>query len=159
MNKWVKIGLISLGGLLMLGALGLGVGAYFFSRSLDAVSRVEAAKIARTVAAGWTLDAVHAVADPELSRQVPDDTIRTVLAAFSQRLGALQSTGDESGACAKSLNIARHRLDVTAQYDVKAKFEKGEGTIKLTFAWHGGKWWLLDYYVDSPQFADLALGK
>jgi hypothetical protein len=156
MNRIVKIGLISLGSLVVLAALAIGAFAYYVGIPQDEESKAAAEVYAKDLGAGWDYAAVETRGDEELLKAAPREKLEPLLGLFRNQLGNLVSLGDVSGSSYSNFNLGSMSLRTTAVYVLKAKFEKGDGSMQLSLIKRDDQWRLLGLHVDSDLLLPLS---
>jgi hypothetical protein len=155
MNRTFKTVLIALGSGVAILALAIGAFAYFMGMHLDEESKAAAQVYDQDVANGWDYAAIQARGDEELFKAAPKEKLEPFLALFRDRLGNLVSLGEVSGSSNCYFNITSMSVRTTAVYVLKAKFEKGDGTIQMNLIKRDDQWRMLGLHVDSPLLLDL----
>ena len=87
-------------------------------------------------------------ASPQMMAGVSKDKIVSLFKAFSDKLGDLK---EYKGAVGDSnVNYSAQGKIITATYQAKASFEKGDAVILIRVILNGDKWQLITFNVNSP---------
>lgn len=141
--------------LVLLLAIGGIIGyAVYQGHGLDASSKAYIAANVPPIISTWSKDELLKRSSPQLlkvSNENPEQ-IDQLFKKFS-KLGAMRSFGDIKGDSNVSYTTQNGKV-TTAAYVATAKFENGEGSIKVRLIQSpsSGQWQFLSFYVDSPLF-------
>ncbi len=153
MKKFLSI----LGGLFLV--LVLAVGGFIGyaanqGRELDASSKAYIEANVPPVISTWSKDELLKRSSPQLLKAIngKPEQLDQLFQKLS-KLGAVRSFGDVRGDSYVSYTIQNGKV-TTAAYVAAAKFENGEGNIKVRLIQSpaSGQWQFLFFYVDSPLF-------
>jgi hypothetical protein len=137
-------------GLIVLAAIGLTL-LIVKSIKLDKDGRRYADAVVPTIVSAWSEKALLDRASPEFKEATTIDQLDRLFRWFSS-LGRLKSCEPAEGHTLMSTTTQEGRK-ITAQYFVKATFQKGEAVIKLTLIRHGEQWQIQGFHIDSPELA------
>jgi len=115
---------------------------------LDKESKVYADTAIPPIVGTWSEKALLDRASPEFKQVSTIDQLDRLFRWFSS-LGRLQHASPAEGHSLMSATT-EYGKRITADYDVKATFEKGEATIHLTLIKHGDNWQIMSFRVNSP---------
>jgi hypothetical protein len=114
---------------------------------LDKESKAYADAAIPPIVSTWSEKALLDRASPEFKQAVTVDELDRLFRWFSS-LGRLQNCAPAEGhALMSSTTQTGNRI--TADYDSKGKFDKGEANIHLTLIKHGDAWQILGFKVNS----------
>jgi hypothetical protein len=133
--------------IIILGAVGIAVVAIKGS-ALDKESEAYADSAVPAIVSMWSEKALLDRASPEFKKAVTIDQLDRLF-RWVGGLGQLQKCEPAEGQAAMSATTQTGKR-ISAQYTAKAKFQKGEATIKLGLIKHDDHWQILSFYVDSP---------
>jgi hypothetical protein len=142
--------LIILGSIFLVIILLVAAGIAFFAvrgSGLDKESKAYADAAAQAVVTTWSEQALLDRASPEFKQAVAIDQLDRLFRWFST-LGAPQKIEPAEGHSLMSVHTGQGG-QVTADYDVKATFAKGEANIHLALIKHGDNWQVLGFRVNS----------
>ena|ERR1700730_10482138 len=132
--------------LIVLGAIGI---AFFAIKgsALDKESKAYADSAIPAIVSTWSEKALLDHASPEFKRAVTIDQLDRLFRWVSG-LGQLQKCEPAQGQSLMSATTQTGKR-ISAQYNAKATFQKGQATIKLGLIKHDDHWQILSFYVDS----------
>jgi hypothetical protein len=136
--------------LIVLGAVGIAFVAVRGS-ALDKESKAYADTAIPAIVTTWSEKELLDRASPELKQAVTIDYLDRMFRWFSS-LGRLQKCESPKGQSLMSVT-SQNGKTITAKYDTKAQFEKGEATITMVLIKHGDHWQIGSFNVNSPQLA------
>ncbi len=115
---------------------------------LDKESKAYADAAIPAVVKTWSEKALLDRASPEFKKAV---TIQEVdrLFRWVSELGRLKNCAPAEGHALMSATT-EYGKRITADYDARATFEKGEANIHLTLIKHGDSWQIMGFHVNSP---------
>jgi hypothetical protein len=114
---------------------------------LDKESKAYADAAIPPIVSTWSEKALLDRASPEFKKVTTIDQLDRLFRWFSS-LGPLQNCAPAEGhALMSSTTQTGNRI--TADYDAKANFAKGEANIHLTLIKHGDKWQIAGFKVNS----------
>lgn len=128
--------------------------AAYQGRGLDASSRAYVEANVPPIISTWSMDELLKRSSPQLQKIINENPEQLgQLFQKLSKLGALQSFGEIKGDSNVSYTTQDGKV-TTAAYVGVAKFENGEGTIKVRLirSPSSGQWQFLYFYVDSPLF-------
>ena len=115
---------------------------------LDRESKAYADAAIPPIVSTWSEKALLDRASPEFKQSVTIDQLDRLFRWLSS-LGRLQNCAPAEGhALMSSTTQTGNRI--TADYDAKANFDKGEANIHLTLIKHGKAWQIMSFRVNSP---------
>ena len=132
---------------IVLGAVGIGFIAVR-GNALDKESRAYADAAIPAIVSGWSEKDLVDRASPEFKKAVTQQQLDQMFHWFMS-LGRLQKCEPAQGQAGISVTPQTGKI-ISGQYAAKAKFEKGDATIKLALIKHENQWQVLSFYVDSP---------
>jgi hypothetical protein len=146
MKKFLVVGLI----IILLAAAGI---AYIAVRgtALDKESKAYAETATPAIVTNWSEKELLDRASPELKKVADQQQFDRMFRWFSS-LGRLQKFEPLKGGAIMSATSQAGK-QVTAQYQTKATFDKGEAMVTLGLIKHGDQWQVLRFNVNSPQLA------
>ncbi|HYT54393.1 MAG TPA: hypothetical protein VEQ38_06740 [Verrucomicrobiae bacterium] len=133
--------------IIVLGAVGIGFIAVR-GNALDKESRAYANAAIPAIVSGWNEKELVDRASPEFKKAVTQQQLDQMFHWFTS-LGRLQKCEPAQGQAGISVTPQTGKV-ISGQYAAKAKFEKGDATIKLALIKHENQWQVLSLYVDSP---------
>jgi hypothetical protein len=133
--------------IVVLGAIGIGFIAVR-GNALDKESRTYADAAIPAVVSGWSEQELFTRASPEFKQAVTQEKLDQMFHWFTS-LGRLQKCEPAQGQAGITVTPQTGKV-ISGQYTAKAKFEKGDATIKLVLIKHGDQWQIASFYVDSP---------
>lgn len=133
--------------IIVLGAIGIGFIAVR-GNALDKESKTYADAAIPAVVSGWSEQELLARASPEFKQVVTQEKLDQMFRWFTS-LGQLQKCDPAQGQAGITVTPQTGKV-ISGQYTAKAKFEKGDATIKLVLIKHGDQWQIASFYVDSP---------
>jgi hypothetical protein len=133
--------------IIVLGAVGIGFIAVR-GNALDKESRAYADAAIPAIVSGWSEKELVDRASPEFKKAVTQQQLDQMFHWFTS-LGQLQKCEPAQGQAGISVTPQTGKV-ISGQYAAKAKFEKGDATIKLALIKHDNQWQVLSIYVDSP---------
>jgi hypothetical protein len=133
--------------IILLGAIGIAFVAVR-GNALDRESKAYADAAIPAIVTTWSEKEVLDRASPELKQAVTTDQLDRLFRWVSG-LGQLQKCEPAQGQALMSATTQTGKI-ISAQYTVKATFQKGEAVIKLGLIKHGNEWEILNFHVDSP---------
>jgi hypothetical protein len=132
---------------IVLGAIGIGFIAVR-GNALDKKSRAYADAVIPAIVTGWSQQELIARASPEFKKAVTQQQLDQMFQWFTS-LGHLQKCEPALGQAGITVTPKTGKV-ISGRYAAKAKFEKGDATIKLALIKHDNQWQILSFYVDSP---------
>jgi len=133
--------------IIVLGAVGIGFIAVR-GNALDKESKAYANRAIPAVVSGWSEQELLARASPEFKQAVAPEKLDQMFHWFTS-LGPLQKCEPARGQAGITVTPKTGKV-ISGQYTAKAKFEKGDATIKLVLIKHNDHWQIASFYVDSP---------
>jgi len=133
--------------IIVLGAVGIGFIAVR-GNALDKESMAYADAAIPAIVSGWSEKELVDRASPEFKKAVTQQQLDQMFHWFTS-LGRLQKCEPAQGQAGISVTPQTGKV-ISGQYAAKAKFEKGDATIKLALIKHENQWQVLSFYVDSP---------
>jgi hypothetical protein len=134
--------------IIVLGAIGIAFVAVR-GNALDKESKAYADAAIPAIVGTWSEKELLDRASPEFKAAVTiDQTDR--LFRWVSGLGRLQKCEPAQGQALMSATTQAGKR-ISAEYNAKATFHKGEATIKLGLIKHGDQWQILSFYVNSPS--------
>jgi hypothetical protein len=128
--------------------------AAYQGRGLDISSTAYLEENLPPIISTWSKDELLKRSSPQLLKVINENPaqLNQLFQKFSA-LGPLKNFGDIKGNSNLSYT-ARDGKIVTAEYVAHAKFENGEGNLKIRLIQSplSGQWHFLFFYVDSPLF-------
>ncbi len=115
---------------------------------LDKESKAYADVATPAVVTTWSEKALLDRASPEFKKAVTIDQLDRLFRWIST-LGTPQKIEPAEGHALMSATT-QYGKRITADYDIKATFEKGEANIHLTLIKHGDNWQIMGFRVNSP---------
>jgi hypothetical protein len=144
---FIALGLIFLA-LIVLGAIGIAFVA-IRGTALDKESKAYAESAIPPIVTTWSEKELLDRASPEFKNAVTVDQLDRLFRWVSS-LGRLQKCQPAEGHSLMSATTQSGKM-ISAQYTIKATFEKGDATITLGLIKHGDQWQILRFDVQSPQ--------
>jgi hypothetical protein len=132
---------------IVLGAVGIGFIAVR-GNALDKESRAYADAAIPAIVADWNEKQLLDRASPEFTKAVPQEKLDQMFHWFTS-LGRLQKCEPAQGQAGITVTPQTGKV-ISGEYAAKAKFDKGDATIKLGLIKHENRWQVLSLYVDSP---------
>ena len=133
--------------IIVLGAIGIAFVAVR-GNALDKESKAYADEAIPAIVGAWSEKELLDRASPEFKAAVTiDQTDR--LFRWVSGLGQLQKCEPAQGQSLMSATTQTGKR-ISAEYNAKVTFQKGEATIKLGLIKHGDRWQILSFYVNSP---------
>jgi hypothetical protein len=132
---------------MVLGAIGIAFVAVR-GNALDKESKAYADTAIPAIVTGWSKKELIDRASPELNKAVTEQQLDQMFHWFTS-LGRLQKCEPAQGQAIMSATSQTGKM-ISGQYAAKARFERGDATIKLDLIKHGDQWQILSFYVDSP---------
>ena len=133
--------------IIVLGAIGIGFIAVR-GNALDKESKTYADAAIPAVVSGWSKQELLDRASPQFKQAVTQQKLDQMFRWFTS-LGRLQKCEPAQGQAGITVTPQTGKV-ISGQYTAKAKFEKGDATIKLVLIKHGNQWQIASFYVDSP---------
>ena len=133
--------------IIVLGAVGIGFIAVR-GNALDKESRTYADAAIPAIVGGWSEKELVDRASPEFKKAVTQQQLDQMFHWFTS-LARLQKCEPAQGQAGINVTPQTGKV-ISGQYAAKAKFEKGDATIKLALIKHENQWQVLSFYVDSP---------
>src|SRR5712691_1236124 len=121
---------------------------YYSASVREGEAKAYVDRIVPAVVGRWSTGDLLANASRDMLRDVTLDRIDSLFAAFSKRLGRLQSYGGSQREGFFFRLTMRGRV-LTYVYLVTARFERGPAQIRVRAVWRDGEWKLSDFYVFS----------
>lgn len=128
--------------------------AAYQGRGLDASSKAYVEANVPSIISTWSKDELLKRSSPQLLKIISEKPERMdQLFQKLSKLGAMRSFGDIKGDSNVSYTTQDGKV-TTAAYVAAAKFENGEGSIKVRLIQSpsSDQWQFLFFYVDSPLF-------
>jgi hypothetical protein len=135
--------------LIVLGALGVGVVAVR-GNALDKESKAYADAAIPAIVTTWLDKALLDRASPEFNQATTPVQVYHTFRSWESGLGRLQKCEPARGQSLMSVTTHGGKT-ISAQYTAKARFERGEATIRLVLVKHGDQWQIVRFDVSSPQ--------
>jgi hypothetical protein len=132
--------------LIVLGAIGIAFVAVRDS-ALDKESKAYVDSAIPAIVTTWSEKELLDRASPEFKQAATIDQLDRLFRWVSS-LGRLQKCDPAQGQALMSATTQTGKM-ISAQYNAKAKFEKGEAVVKLGLIKHGDQWQVLSFHVDS----------
>jgi hypothetical protein len=133
--------------IILLAAVGIGFIAVR-GNALDKESRAYADAAVPAIIMNWNEKELLDRASPEFKKAVTQEQLDQMFRWFTS-LGGFQSSEPTQGQAGITVTPQTGKV-ISGQYTAKAKFEKGDATIKLVLIKHGDQWQIVSFYVDSP---------
>jgi hypothetical protein len=143
-NVYLGIG-IGCGALLLLTLMCGGAGYYFVRSAVSVSGEASQATDAffRHMTSGTAAESYQTLTTPEFRGQTSQQAYEQMAAQIRTQLGPLRSK------TMARINLRQQNASSLADVVYQARFEKGSGTINLTFKRTGGKWLVQGFRVDS----------
>jgi hypothetical protein len=132
--------------IIVLAAAGIGFIAVR-GNALDKESRAYADAAVPAIITNWSEKELLDRASPEFKKAVTQEQLDQMFRWFTS-LGRFQSSESAQGQAGITVTPQTGKV-ISGQYTAKAKFEKGDATIKLVLIKHGDQWQIVSFYVDS----------
>jgi hypothetical protein len=135
------------------------IGLFFLARdgaALDAESKAYVKDSVISVADNWDADALWQRGSPGFRRATDEQDLRNFFNAARSALGRLVEYRGSRGQAAFMLTNAGQRA--TANYDVKATFEKGDADIRVGLVKVGAQWRIEGFHIDSATLMRSLVG-
>ncbi len=155
MNQAPKQALIVLAAIAVASFVGGGI--YFLvtkAEALDRDSKQAAQDLFTKVAGQWRYADLDKVADEGLLQAVSKKDLEKLLAAFRKKLGPLKEILSCEGEAMAFLGLGGTKSSITAKYELKVRFAKGEGTASMKLKRVYGQWMLLGLHLNSPLLVE-----
>lgn len=133
--------------IIVLGAIGIGFIAVR-GNALDKESRAYADAVVPAIITNWNEKELLDRASPEFKKAVKQQQLDQLFRWFTS-LGRFQSSEPAQGQAGITVTPQTGKV-ISGQYTAKARFEKGDATIKLGLIKHGDQWQVASFSVDSP---------
>ena len=133
--------------IIMLAAVGIGFIAVR-GNALDKECRTYANAAVPAIITNWSEKELLDRARPEFKKAVTQEQLDQMFRWFTS-LGRFQSSEPAQGQAGITVTPQTGKV-ISGQYTAKAKFEKGDATIKLVLIKQGDQWQIASFYVDSP---------
>jgi len=133
--------------IIVLGAVSIGFIAVR-GNALDKESKAYADAAIPAIVSNWNQNELLGRASPEFKKAVTQQQLDQMFRWFIS-LGRFQSSEPAQGQAGITVTPQTGKV-ISGQYTAKAKFEKGEATIKLGLIKHGDQWQIASFHVDSP---------
>ena len=133
--------------LILLAALGIGFLAVR-GNALDKESKAYADAAIPAIITTWLDKALLDRASPEFNQAASPVQVYHMFRSWESSLGRLQTCDPAQGQSLMSVTSQSGKT-ISAQYTAKAKFERGEATIRLILIKHGDQWQILRFDVDN----------
>jgi hypothetical protein len=124
--------------------------AFWQGPQLDTQSHAYVDAVVPAIVSTWSEPAFDEHASPELLQAAKGTDMPAMFLQFSQRLGGLAHYDGAQGE--SNLGFTPRGLVITANYTVKASFQKAPAMIHIRLIKHGEQWQVLNFFVDSPAF-------
>ena len=135
--------------LIVLGALGIGLVAVR-GNALDKESKAYADEAIPAIVTTWVDKALLDRASPEFNQVTTAVQVYQMFRAWESGLGHLQKCEPAQGQSLMAVTTYGGKT-ISARYTAKARFERGEATIRVVLVKHGDKWQIAKFDVSSPQ--------
>ena len=135
--------------LIVLSAIGV-VFVAVRGNALDKESKAYADAAIPAIVTTWLDKALLDRASPEFNQATSAVQVYHMFRSWESSLGLLQKCEPAQGQSLMSVTTYGGKT-ISAQYTAKARFERGEATIRLVLVKHGDKWQIAKFDVSSPQ--------
>src|ERR1700736_3043419 len=133
---------------IVLGAIGFGYIAYR-GNALDKESKASADAAISAIVTTWSEKELLDRASPELKQAVPQQQLDELFRRFAG-LGHLQKCDPAQGQSMTSATT-QAGIQVRAEYNADATFDKGKALIDIALIKHGDQWQILGFFVKPPR--------
>jgi hypothetical protein len=134
--------------IIVLGAIGFGYIAYR-GNALDKESKAYADAAISAIVTTWSEKELLDRASPELKQAVPQQQLDELFRRFAG-LGHLQKCDPAQGQSMTSATT-QAGIQVRAEYNADATFDKGKALIDIALIKHGDQWQILGFFVKPPR--------
>ena len=135
--------------LIVLGAIGV-VFVAVRGNALDKESKAYADAAIPAIVTTWLDKALLDRASPEFNQATSAVQVYHMFRSWESSLGLLQKCEPAKGQSLMSVTTYGGKT-ISAQYTAKARFERGEATIRLVLVKHGGQWRIVRFDVSTSQ--------
>ena len=135
--------------LIVLGAIGV-VFVAVRGNALDKESKAYADAAIPAIVTTWLDKALLERASPEFNQATSAVQVYHMFRSWESSLGLLQKCEPAQGQSLMSVTTYGGKT-ISAQYTAKARFERGEATIRLVLVKHGGQWRIVRFDVSTSQ--------
>jgi hypothetical protein len=135
------------------------IGLFFLARNgaaLDAESKAYVKNSVVAIADNWDADALWRRGSPDFRRLTKQQDLRNFFDAARTALGPLVDYRGSSGQATLMLTNAGQRA--TANYNVRATFEKGDADIQVGLVKVGSHWRIEGFHIDSSTLMRSLVG-
>jgi len=134
---------------LVVGLVAVIVSAALQGSALDGESRAYAAESIDAIVSTWKPDELLRRGTPQLRATARPSDVEGLFNALAIGLGKVVETDVPVGGSLVSVTAGEGKV-VSANYTVKARFEKGEAIIRIALLKLEQQWWVHGFNVDSP---------
>jgi len=135
--------------LIVLGAIGIAFVAVR-GNALDKESKAYADAAIPAIVTTWLDKALLDRASPEFNQATTAVQVYQMFRSWESSLGRLQKCEPAQGQSLMSVTTYGGKT-ISAQYTAKARFERGEATIRLVLVKHGDQWQIVRFDVSTSQ--------
>jgi hypothetical protein len=132
-----------------------GIGIWYIAargNTLDKESKAYANTAIPAIFTNWNKNEFASRSSPEFKQATTDDQLNPVWQRWTSGLGRLMTFDSPKGQALMSATTAAGKR-VTAEYDARAYFEKGDVIIRLKLIKHGDQWQILALNIAPSQSA------
>lgn len=147
---FISLGIIFLV-LVVLGGVGIGYIA-FRGNTLDKESKAYVDAAIPAIFTNWNKNELSSRTSSEFRQATRDDQLGPVWQRWATGLGHLMTFDSAKGQSFMAANIQRGKT-ITAEYQARAYFEKGDVIINLKLIKHGDQWQILALNISPSQSA------
>ncbi len=127
-----------------------GIGVFFLARggmALDAESKAYVDKSVTAITLDWDADALWQQSSPHFRQMTKQEDLRNFFDAAREALGRLVATRGATGQA--TISVVNAVKIVTANYTVRAQFEKGDADILVGVVKNGSQWRIEGFHINS----------
>jgi hypothetical protein len=135
---------------IVLGAIGFGYIAYR-GNALDKESKAYVDAAIPAIFTNWNKNEFASRTSPEFRKVVTDDQLDRMFRSGTA-LGRMMTFDSAEGHADISVSPQAGKM-ITARYNAKAYFEKGNAFITLDIIKHDNHWQIMAFYVNGPKLA------
>ena len=135
--------------LIVLGSIGIAFVAVR-GNALDKESKAYADAAIPAIVTTWLDKALLDRASPEFNQATTAVQVYQMFRSWESSLGRLQKCEPAQGQSLMSVTTYGGKT-ISAHYTAKARFERGEATIRLVLVKHGGQWRIVRFDVSTSQ--------